>query len=452
VEDLVAQVAAIAQGDESETGNGGSATDELREAAARARRVPPGFEQAAALEFLGDAIAAGAVDHRLGLGEAREIVAAAGRELGVPADTAAFVVFRRALTSKECIQLPPAVATDLALSLLVELAPAAAASLWVIGPAGATSCLVAHGKAPRSRAIREAARAALDGVIPSGGPVRVQLVERWDRPYAALVVRARKGGVEPLEAYLAEMAAALAPLFERSETVDRRLDNERHLVAAGERRLIRLGADLHDGPLQELVLLAEELRLASEQIETLVATEDRSRVHGRFDDLHARLQSLDEGLRAIAHATRSAAAAAPPVEDSLKSELGQLERASSIETDLQIEGDLSDLTDSQKIVLFRVTQEALSNVRRHSRARKVSLVLRSTRTVLDLAISDDGCGFDARNIGPDRLGLAGISERVRLLGGIVEIESGVGSGVTVRAILPQWRPSNRAIPAMSSPD
>jgi signal transduction histidine kinase len=63
-------------------------------------------------------------------------------------------------------------------------------------------------------------------------------------------------------------------------------------------------------------------------------------------------------------------------------------------------------------------------------------------------VTDDGCGFDPRRLAHDRLGLAGISERVRLLGGVVEIETGSGAGTTVRATLPQWRPSTPAAAAV----
>jgi signal transduction histidine kinase len=89
-------------------------------------------------------------------------------------------------------------------------------------------------------------------------------------------------------------------------------------------------------------------------------------------------------------------------------------------------------------------QEALSNVRKHSGATKVSVALRSTRTFVGLVVTDNGDGFDPRRLDHERLGLAGISERVRLLGGAVEIETSPGAGTTVRATLPQWRPTTPA--------
>jgi signal transduction histidine kinase len=444
--ELIARAAAIGAGKARTAGT--SLPPDLRAALrsceVRARRLADGWGQGAALDFLGDAVVAVAVEHRFEPGEARAAVTAAADELGLPPEAAAFAVFRRALASKEFAQLPPAVAAELALALLVELAPAAAGSLWIVDAAGSTTCLVSQGKAPRSRRLREVARAALDGVTVGTAQVHVRVVERWDRPHAALVARGRGAESENLDEYLEEAANALAPLLERASLFDRRVQREHDLVAAGERRLLRLGFDLHDGPLQEIVALAEELRAASNQISSVVPDDFRQRVRGRFNDVHARLGALDESLREIAHSIRSTTAVARPVADAVESELRALENATGIETELQVEGDLTSLSDSQKIVLFRVVQESLSNVRKHSEADRVSVVVRSRRTFVELTVADDGCGFDPRGLDTDRLGLAGISERVRLLGGAVEIETTPGDGTTVRATLPQWKPSTPA--------
>lgn len=445
--ELIARAAAIGAGT-TRSARTALLPSDLREALVacevRARRLADGWGQGAALDFLGDAIVAVAVEHRFEPGEARVAVTAAADELGVPPEAAAFAVFRRALASKEFAQLPPAVAAELALSLLVELAPAAASSLWILDAAGSTTCLVSHGTAPRSRRLREVAKAALDGVTAGSSQVHVQVVERWDRPYAALVARGRGAESENLEEYLEEAANALAPLLERVSLFDRRVQREHDLVAAGERRLLRLGFDLHDGPLQEIVALAEELRQASTQISEVVPDDFRQRVHGRFSDVNARLGALDDSLRQIAHSIRSTTPVARPVADAVEGELVALESATGIGFDLQVEGDLSSLSDSQKIVLFRVVQEALSNVRKHSEATKVTVALHTKRTFVGLTVTDDGCGFDPRRLGTDRLGLAGISERVRLLGGAVDIETTPGAGTTVRATLPQWKPSTPA--------
>jgi signal transduction histidine kinase len=444
--ELIARAAAIGAGKQraASTALPRDLRAALRSCEVRARRLADGWGQGAALDFLGDAVAAIAVDHKFEQGEIRDAVTAAAGELGLRPEGAAFAVFRRALAGKDFGQLPPTVAVELALVLLAELAPAAAGSLWILDASGSTTCLVSHGKAPRSRRLREVARAALDGVTLGTAQVHARVVERWDRPYAALVVRGRGADADHMEAYLAEAATALAPVLERASLYDRRVQREHELVAAGERRLVRLGFDLHDGPLQELVALAEELRAASMQVSAVVPDEYRGRVRGRFNDVHARLGALDDSLREIAHSIRATTAVARPVADAVEGELRALANAAGIEGELEVDGELKSLSDSQKIVLFRVVQEALSNVRKHSGASKVSVALRSTRTFVGLTVTDNGDGFDLQRLTQDRLGLSGISERVRLLGGAVEIETSPGAGTTVRATLPQWRPSTPA--------
>ncbi len=296
-------------------------------------------------------------------------------------------------------------------------------SLWILDAAGATTCLVSHGKAPRSRRLREVAKAALDGVTAGSPQVHVRVVERWDRPHAALVARGRVAESEHLEEYLEEAANALAPLLERASLFDRRVQREHDLVAAGERRLLRLGFDLHDGPLQEIVALADEMRTASTQISAVVPDDYRQRVRGRFNDVHARLGALDESLRQIAHSIRSTTAVARPVADAVEAELSRSRARPASRGNSQVEGDLASSATPRRSSCSASSRKRCRTCASTARPSKVSIVLRSKRTFVDLTVTDDGCGFDPRGLDTDRLGLAGISERVRLLGGAVEIKT-----------------------------
>ena len=94
------------------------------------------------------------------------------------------------------------------------------------------------------------------------------------------------------------------------------------------------------------------------------------------------------------------------------------------------------LTMSQRIAVVRIVQEALSNVRSHSEATEVQVDLRATDDGLDLRIADNGRGFDLRATAGaaarrGRLGIVGMNERVRLLGGVFTIESMPSVGTTV---------------------
>src|SRR5437763_177170 len=281
---------------------------------------------------------------------------------------------------------------------------------------------------------------------------RAVCVERWDKPFAALVARGRPETAARLAVYLRELASALTPLFERDMLFERHAARERSLVSGGERRLVRLGFDLHDGPLQELVALANDLRHARDQVASVLDDPHRSAVRGRFDDLEARLGSLDRGLRDIAHSVRATSAVEQPLEHALRNEADALERSSGIDVELAVDGDVASLTDSQKIALFRVVQESLCNIRKHSDATLASVRVRAMSGYVSLEVADNGCGFameGARAKG--RLGLAGVVERIRMLGGDVEIESSPGDGARVRATVPRWRPAVQSGAAVSTP-
>ncbi len=87
-------------------------------------------------------------------------------------------------------------------------------------------------------------------------------------------------------------------------------------------------------------------------------------------------------------------------------------------------------------------QESLCNIRKHSYATAVSVRVRAVSGYVSLEVSDNGCGFSMEGVrAKGRLGLSGVVERIRLLGGDVEIESSPGHGVHVRATVPRWRPA-----------
>ncbi len=92
------------------------------------------------------------------------------------------------------------------------------------------------------------------------------------------------------------------------------------------------------------------------------------------------------------------------------------------------------------VVLYRVAQEALTNVTRHAQANRASVVVLRQRSSIKLLVEDDGRGFDheaARRAGADAcLGLVGMEERVALVGGSLVVASSPGKGTTVRAAIP----------------
>lgn len=109
---------------------------------------------------------------------------------------------------------------------------------------------------------------------------------------------------------------------------------------------------------------------------------------------------------------------------------------------LIVDGNLDLVTDEAKINVFRIVQEALTNIAKHARATEVEVSLRRTvrdidglRDVLDIAIADNGIGFETQRITPG-LGLLGMRERTEALNGRFELQTSPGTGVRIRITLP----------------
>jgi signal transduction histidine kinase len=218
------------------------------------------------------------------------------------------------------------------------------------------------------------------------------------------------------------------------------------LAAANERLLVRLGFDLHDGPLQQVYALAQDVRLLREQMVEFVGSEHCKTLVGRFDDLESQLAELHQDLRDLAHSLEPRSLLQQPLPQAVERELAALKRRTGISTSVVLDGSFDALTASQRIALLRVLQEALSNVRHHSGSREVAVILRDeTFKGLCMEIRDEGRGFDPARVVPAEdgetgMGLVGMRERLRLLGGRLEIESAPGGPTTVRATLPRWLP------------
>jgi signal transduction histidine kinase len=115
----------------------------------------------------------------------------------------------------------------------------------------------------------------------------------------------------------------------------------------------------------------------------------------------------------------------------------EISRRGEIEVEVRA-GEMSEnLPDALKLCVYRIVQEALNNAQRHAHAKNAVVELNQTRDAIRVRITDDGTGFD-----PNRtrgMGLLGMEERVKRLGGIVEIESRPGAGTTIRSELPLAR-------------
>ncbi|MDR9392293.1 MAG: ATP-binding protein, partial [Trueperaceae bacterium] len=163
-------------------------------------------------------------------------------------------------------------------------------------------------------------------------------------------------------------------------------------------------------------------------------------LHLDGDDGAADAKAL--AARALADVRRVAVALRPSVLDDLGLEAALRRTARDLAARhalrVQVTVALPRLPRRQETVLYRVGQEALTNVVRHADAGCASVVATAAPDRIDLVVEDDGVGFDVADVAPaDRVGLAGMRERVEAAGGRLRIESRPGAGATVYARLPR---------------
>jgi signal transduction histidine kinase len=214
-----------------------------------------------------------------------------------------------------------------------------------------------------------------------------------------------------------------------SETPSSPETGQEPAASAAERLLARLRFDLHDGPQQDIVLLAEdirELRVELEQVMNGHAARDRVLEH--VDGLQQRLVALDADLRRLAAFVRSPFVEAGSVPEALAELVAEFAGRSGIEPEVTLEGDFSGLSDSQQITLLNLIREALNNIREHSEATHVTIEVMSGPAGVEASVQDDGRGFDPDTTGVQaaqegHLGLVSMYERVNLLGGQTRIDS-----------------------------
>ena len=383
--------------------------------------------------------------------DARVLLEALAEGRDQPLEAARFEAHLTACANPLLIELPPLVACEIQLRLLVLLGVASEASLWRTDN-GTLEPLLSIGVAAESRRARATARSALRGggtmSLLGGRTLRSAVVRRFRVPCAAIVARVSEP-VARADAYLSTTATAMSVIYERELLLERSADRERLLVRAGEQRLMRIGFDLHDGPIQDVLSLGAEVTLLRDQVYPFIADPYRERTAGRFDDILARVTEVDRQLRELSRSLESRSIITRPLGEILHREVDTFVERTGIETRLDIRGDPESLTSAQRIAVYRAIQESLSNIREHSGASTVEIRLRMRRASIEVRITDDGHGFEvgralARAAQRGRLGIVGIGERVRMLGGTFEIDSVPGGPTVLTFALPRVSPDERS--------
>ncbi len=228
------------------------------------------------------------------------------------------------------------------------------------------------------------------------------------------------------------LMAIITDLTDRKRAETTRLGLLKRLLSAEDQERRRIARELHDETGQSLTTLLVGLRAIGDIMGLAKVRSMAQRLREVAAHTVDDVGRLARGLHpAVLDDKGLVAAARRHVSDFAKS-LGAV-------VDLRVEGSvprrLSPLVQS---TMYRILQEALTNVARHAQARVVGVVLKYKDAMLELVIRDNGVGFDpaAALSEASGLGLHGMQERVALLGGSVQIESRPGHGTMIRARIP----------------
>ena len=202
-------------------------------------------------------------------------------------------------------------------------------------------------------------------------------------------------------------------------------------IEADVRRLV--ARELHDRVAQTLTgMLVDLENFKAEQ----VGWDDVLR---QMDTIQDSTRQVLQSLRQLLHDLRGDEAVGDRFVDAVGVLAARFEAKTHIEAQLHVlPGWPETLTPPASMNLYRIIEEALANVRMHSGARAVRIVLESASdSRLSVLVVDDGRGVDVHEERPVGLGTVGMKERALFLGGDLKIESGTGDGTTVRATFPE---------------
>lgn len=198
------------------------------------------------------------------------------------------------------------------------------------------------------------------------------------------------------------------------------------VIAAQESERRRLAGDIHDGISQRLVSLTYRLDAAARAVdegEQASAAEQLEKARDLVDLTLAEARSAISGLR-------------PPVLDDLGLAGGLASLAASTpEVDLELALEDRRLPEHIEVALYRIAQEGVQNVVKHSRALVAAVTFAVRDGVARLEVADAGVGFDPAASG-DGYGMLSMAERAELVGGVLTVQSAPGAGTTIAVTVP----------------
>jgi len=254
------------------------------------------------------------------------------------------------------------------------------------------------------------------------------------KPLGVVAVHDRLGGsahFDEDDVRLAETLVARAAIaVDLSERVSR--DALRRVVDAQELERARLARELHDETGQALT----SILLGLKHLDDVIETDDAREATAALREL---VVTTLQDVRRLAVELRPSALDDFGLVPAIERLAGTLAEQSELVVDLEARLGEQRLPAEAETALYRIVQEALTNVVKHASARRVSITLVRKQGFAVVVVEDDGLGFDPRTTRTGSLGFVGMRERVELVGGRLTVESAPGAGTTIAVEVPVTR-------------
>ena len=241
-----------------------------------------------------------------------------------------------------------------------------------------------------------------------------------DRDVTILTAIGRQAGIAIENAYLYENMRFYA----------------RRITHAQENERQRIARELHDDTIQSLIVV-------SRRLETLAASDERlpEAITQGIKELRELTGGVIQRVRRFSQDLRPSILDDLGLLPALEELTTDLNRQAGLQAEFQVLGTKRRLSSEVELTLFRIAQEALNNVRKHAQATRVVLTVEFINGAVQMTVQDDGKGFippklTEHLVAVGKLGLLGMYERARLIGGMLTVESAPGQGTRVIVKVP----------------
>jgi signal transduction histidine kinase len=266
-------------------------------------------------------------------------------------------------------------------------------------------------------------------LVATSGPVGVLIVARGDE-------------ADPFSEEERRLARTVAEALGAVIEIDRLHRRETRQAASEERQA--LARDLHDAVTQSIYSAA----LIAEALPAVYERDPQEALHN-LERLRRMVRAALAEMRTLLFELRPAALETAPLAVLIERLGDSLSGQADVGVDVRVDGDL-DLPSGVKIALYRVTQEAFSNIAKHARASAVTARVQTDGSAVTLSVADDGRGFDPAAVPEGHMGLHIMAERLAAVGADFAVRAAPGEGTTITAVWRHPASDRRALETMGA--